>query len=66
MAPAYDPVDFVDAQTVADLLGLSSRGAVSVYRARYDDFPRPVIDMGKGRPMLWLRSDIEAWRAARS
>ena len=65
MAPAYDPADLVDAQTVAEMLGLASRGAVSVYRARYDDFPAPVIDMGKGRPMLWLRRDVEAWAASR-
>ena len=65
MSPAYDPADLIDATTVAELLGLSSRGAVSVYRSRYPDFPAPVIDMGKGRPMLWLRADIEAWRSAR-
>jgi predicted DNA-binding transcriptional regulator AlpA len=65
MSPAYDPVDLVDAQTVAEMLGLSARSAVSVYRSRYDDFPAPVIDMGKGRPMLWLRSDVEAWAAQR-
>ena len=65
MSPAYDPADLIDAHTVAELLGLSSRGAVSVYRSRYDDFPTPVIDMGKGRPMLWLRSDVATWAAAR-
>lgn len=65
MAPAYDPADLVDAQTVAELLGLASRGAVSVYRSRYDDFPVPVIDMGRGRPMLWLRADVENWAAHR-
>lgn len=65
MSPAYDPADLIDAQTVAEVLGLASRGAVSVYRSRYDDFPTPVIDMGKGRPMLWLRSDVEAWRDGR-
>ena len=62
MSPAYDPANLVDAVTVAEILGLSSRGAVAVYRARYDDFPDPVIDLGKGRPMLWLRADVEAWR----
>lgn len=65
MAPTVDPDDLVDAQAVAEMLGLSSRGAVSVYRARYDDFPEPVIDLGKGRPMLWLRADVEAWKASR-
>jgi predicted DNA-binding transcriptional regulator AlpA len=66
MTPAYDPQDLTDAHGVAEILGLSSRGAVSVYRSRYDDFPAPVIDLGKGRPMLWLRSDVEAWTATRA
>jgi glutathione-regulated potassium-efflux system ancillary protein KefG len=65
VAPTVDPDDLVDAVTVAEILGLTSRGAVSVYRSRYDDFPAPVIDLGKGRPMLWLRADVEAWKAAR-
>jgi len=65
MSPVYDPADMIDAITVADLLGLSSRGAISVYRSRYDDFPGPVIDLGKGRPMLWLRADIETWAKSR-
>lgn len=49
---------------VAELLGLSSHRAVSVYRGRYDDFPEPVIC--KGRCTLWLRSDVEAWRRRRT
>jgi len=65
MSPAYDPDDLADAQLVAEILGLSQRSAVAVYRARYTDFPDPVIDLGKGRPMLWLRTDVEAWRRQR-
>lgn len=65
MSPAYDPDDLVDAQLAAEILGLSQRSAVAVYRARYADFPDPVIDLGKGRPMLWLRTDIEAWGSSR-
>jgi predicted DNA-binding transcriptional regulator AlpA len=64
--PAYDPADLIDAQGVAEMLGLKGAGrAVSVYRSRYDDFPEPVIDLGRGRPMLWLRADVEAWAAGR-
>ena len=66
VSPAYDPADLIDAQAVAEILGLSSRGAVSVYRSRYPDFPAPVIDMGRGRPMLWLRADVRAWAQSRS
>jgi predicted DNA-binding transcriptional regulator AlpA len=55
-----DPGELVDATEVADMLGLSQRSAVSVYRARYDDFPAPVV--AKSRCVLWRRSDIAAWR----
>jgi hypothetical protein len=60
-----DPADLVDSHGVAEVLGLSSHRSVSTYRARYDDFPAPVVDMGEGRCLLWLRADIEAWAARR-
>jgi predicted DNA-binding transcriptional regulator AlpA len=56
-----DPADLIDAQAVAELLGLSTRTSVSVYQRRYRDMPRPVVDLGRGRPLLWLRSEVEAW-----
>ena len=65
MAELVDPDDLVDAQAVADMLGLSSRTSVSTYRRRHDDFPAPVVDMGSGRCLLWLRCDIAAWKASR-
>jgi predicted DNA-binding transcriptional regulator AlpA len=55
--------DLVDAHGVADLLGLSHHNTVSVYQHRYEDMPRPVIDLGKGRVKLWLRPEIETWAA---
>lgn len=61
-----DPDDLIDAQVIAEMLGLSHRRAVSTYRGRYDDFPDPVVDMGTGRCLLWLRPEVEAWAAARS
>lgn len=63
--PKYDPAELVDATEVARMLGLSRRNAVSVYRSRYDDFPEPVVDLGKGRCVLWLRRDIERWHNRR-
>jgi glutathione-regulated potassium-efflux system ancillary protein KefG len=51
----------VDAQGVADILGLSHRNTVSSYQKRYPDMPRPVVTLGKGRTLLWLRSDIVDW-----
>jgi predicted DNA-binding transcriptional regulator AlpA len=65
MAPKVDPNELVDSHGVADILGLSSRGAVAVYRTRYGDFPAPVVDMGTGRCLLWLRQDVEKWAKAR-
>ncbi len=66
VARLVDPNDLIDAHAVAELLGLSSRTSVSTYRKRHDDFPIPVVDMGVGRCLLWVRSDIEAWAQTRS
>lgn len=54
-----DPADLLDANEVAELLGLAHRQAVSTYRTRYDDFPDPVVK--KQRCMLWRRQDVEQW-----
>jgi len=56
-----DPSDVVDAQGVAQLLGLAQRNTVSLYQRRYPDMPRPVIDLGRGRCKLWLRSEVVDW-----
>ena len=53
--------DLIDAPGVAEILGLSHRNSVSLYQRRYDDMPRPVVDLGRGRVKLWLRSEIERW-----
>lgn len=55
--------DLIDARDVAELLGLAHRNTVSTYQARYPDMPRPVVNLGPGRPMLWLRPEIERWQA---
>ncbi len=55
-----DTDDLIDAQGVADLLGLASRSAVSVYRSRYANFPPPAVERGGAR--LWHRDDVEAWK----
>jgi hypothetical protein len=34
---------------------------VSTYAKRYRDFPRPVVNLGRGRTLLWLRTEILAW-----
>ncbi len=60
----FDPDLLVDANEAAMILGLRQRTSVSVYRNRYADFPRPVIE--KGKCVLWLRADIEAWGRGRA
>jgi predicted DNA-binding transcriptional regulator AlpA len=57
------PDDLLDAGEVAEIIGLSSRTAVSAYRGRYDDFPEPYVEKSGGKCILWLRSDIERWSA---
>ena len=58
--------DLIDARGVAELLGLAHYNTVSVYQHRYEDMPRPVLDLGKDRIKLWLRPEIEQWAAQRS
>ena len=50
--------EVIDAQGVADLLGLAQRNTVSSYQKRYPDMPRPVIDLGLGRCKLLRRSEV--------
>jgi hypothetical protein len=65
MSPRVDTEDLIDAVGVAALLGLKQRTSVSVYQARYPDMPRPVVDLGKGRPKLWSRKAVTRWAKGR-
>lgn len=65
MTRYLDVDDLTDAQGVAELLGLAQRNTVSGYQRRYPAMPRPVVDLGRGRCKLWLRSEIEQWRTER-
>lgn len=65
MAPMVNTEDLVDAREIAKLLGLSHPNSVSLYQRRYPDMPRPVIDLGPGRPRLWLRDAVTEWFASR-
>lgn len=61
VSPKVETDDLLDAQGVAGALGLSHRNTVFQYQRKYDDMPRPVIDLGQGRVKLWLRPQIESW-----
>jgi predicted DNA-binding transcriptional regulator AlpA len=60
---SVNPEDLIDRQEVADIIGLAGPDGLSVYRKRYKDFPEPVIE--KGRTVLWLRQEVQAWAAKR-
>lgn len=66
MPAAVNPTDLIDARGVAELLGLSQRSSVATYRKRYPDFPAPVVDMGAGRCLLWLKPAVIAWARERA
>ncbi len=66
MNPRIDTEDLIDAHGVAEILGLTHRNTVSQYLERYPEMPRPVVDLGRGRPRLWLRSEIEGWAEQRA
>jgi predicted DNA-binding transcriptional regulator AlpA len=61
VTPLVATEDLVDARGVASILGLSAPNTVSVYQHRYEDMPRPVVNLGRGRCMLWVRPEIEQW-----
>jgi predicted DNA-binding transcriptional regulator AlpA len=65
VTPRVNTEDLVDAQGVAELLGLSHPNSVITYLRRYEDFPRPVIDLGERRVKLWSRKSILVWRRTR-
>ena len=65
MTPSIRSEDLIDARAVAEILGLGQPNSVSTYQHRYADMPRPVVDLGEGRCKLWLRSEIQRWRADR-
>ena len=65
VSPRVNTEDLIDAHAVAEMLGLSHRNSVSVYLRRYARMPRPVIDLGPGRPRLWVREEVRAWAKSR-
>jgi predicted DNA-binding transcriptional regulator AlpA len=65
MTTRVDPDDLIDAQEIAEILGLAQRNSVSLYQRRYPEMPRPVVERGGGRTKLWLRTDVERWARSR-
>jgi predicted DNA-binding transcriptional regulator AlpA len=63
VSPLVDTGDLIDARGVAEILGLAQPGNVSLYQRRHPDMPRPVVNLGRGRCMLWVRPEVERWAA---
>lgn len=61
MCPMVNTDDLCDAHEVAALIGLTHPNSVHGYLRRYADMPRPVLALGRNRPQLWLRPEVEAW-----
>ena len=54
MTPTVRTEDLADAQELASMLGLRHANSVSTYQKRYPDMPRPVLDLGPGRPKFQM------------
>jgi hypothetical protein len=63
MGQRVDIDDLIDANGVAELLGLAHRNTVSVYQHRYPHMPQPVLNFGNGRVKVWFKPDVERWAA---
>lgn len=61
MGRLIDSDDLADAQELATLLGLSHANSFHTYVRRNSDIPSPIVDKGKGRSRLWLRSEVIEW-----
>jgi glutathione-regulated potassium-efflux system ancillary protein KefG len=66
MGRRVDVDTLITTRDVAAMLGLTHHQNVSGYLNRYPDMPRPVIDLGRGHPKLWVRQDIERWQRKRT
>jgi len=66
MGRRVDVDELIDSHVVAEMLGLAQANTVSGYQRRYPDMPRPVVDMGRGRCKLWLRSEVQRWSRQRA
>jgi hypothetical protein len=60
-----DPDDLIGAAEVQAILRLSHPSSVTTYLKRYDDFPKPVVDLSASRVRLWQRQDVILWQQER-
>jgi len=48
-----------DPNVISPCPQIANKQRVSLYQRRYEDMPRPVVDLGEGRVKLWLRPETE-------
>ena len=65
VSPRVNTEDLIGAAEVAEILGLKHHNSVTTYVHRYEDFPKPVVDISQSRIRLWLRQEIEEWAEER-
>lgn len=61
MGRLVDVDDLIDSAEVARICGLGNRNSVRIYRERYPDFPTPVVELGEGRCLIFLRPEVDEW-----
>lgn len=66
MGRQVDVEELIGAAEVQSILRLSHPSSVTTYLRRYDDFPKPAVDLSASRVRLWVRQDIIDWHEARS
>jgi hypothetical protein len=59
-ATKVDPEQLMAAVDIAMMCGVSS-AAVSNWRSRYPDFPRPVANIANGKVDVFVRDDVIRW-----
>ena len=59
----YDVHDLIDAQDVAELIGVMSANQVYALLETNSRFPGLVLDRGFNRARLWSKSDVVKWAA---
>jgi hypothetical protein len=61
MGRLIDSDDLVDASDAALELGYTCSETFHALVRRRPDFPKPVVNKGKGKARLWSMTDIRAW-----
>jgi len=57
-----DVDDLVGAAEIAERLGVARSQTIHVWRSRYPDFPKPVVQLQQALVFSW--SEVQAWAAA--